>query len=93
LDKIKDIIPQVIESISQTRPGLQAQIIRVWEEIARGKTAQHTAITGLQKGRLVINVDSPVWLFQMNMQKRKVLEQFKKKIPELSDITFRIGKV
>ena len=93
MEQIKDIVSQVIANISSGKPGVQSKIQRVWQNLCDKKTAQHTAIAGLQKGSLVINVDSPAWLFQMNLQKRKILEKLKEEIPELSHIHFKIGKV
>ncbi len=93
MEQIKDIISQVIANISSGRPEVHNKIQRIWQNILDKKALQHTAIVGLHKGQLVIHVDSPAWLFQMNFQKRKVLEKLKTEIPELSHIHFKIGKV
>ena len=93
MEQIKDIISQVIANISSGRPEVHNKIQRIWQNIVDKKALGHTAIVGLQKGQLVIHVDSPAWLFQMNFQKRKVLEKLKIEIPELSHIHFKIGKV
>ena len=79
--------------MSAGRPEMQNKIQRLWQNILDKKVAQHTKIVGLQKGKLVVCVDSPAWLFQMNLQRRKVLEKLQEEIPELSHIHFKIGKV
>ncbi len=79
--------------MSSGRPEMQNKIQRLWQNILEKKIIQHTKIIGLQKGKLVVHVDSPAWLFQMNLQRRKVLEKMKEGIPELSHIHFKIGKV
>lgn len=93
MDPIKDIISKVIANISSGKPEVHDKIQRIWENMLDQKARQHASIVGLQKGKLVVNVDSPAWLFQLNLQKRKVLEKFKEEIPELSYIHFKIGKV
>ena len=93
MEQIKDIVSQVITHISSGRPEIHNKIQRIWQNLFDKKTTQHTAIVGLQKGKLIVNVDSPAWLFQMNLQRRKVLERLKEEIPELAYIHFKIGKV
>lgn len=93
MEPIKDILSKVISDISAGRPEIHNKIQRLWQNILDGKAIHHTKIVGLQKGKLVVCVDSPAWLFQMNLQKRKVLEKLKEGIPELSHIHFKIGKV
>ena len=93
MEPIKDIITQVIAKISSGKPEIHNKIQRIWQNILDKKTMQHTAIVGLHKGQLIVHVDSPAWLFQMNIKKRKTLERLKEEIPELSHIRFKIGKV
>ena len=93
MEQIKDIVSHVIANISSGRPEIHNKIQRIWQNVFDKKTTQHTAVMGLHKGRLVVHVDSPAWLFQMNLQKRKVLEKLKTEVPELAYIYFKIGKV
>ncbi len=93
MDPIKDIISTVIANMSSGKPEVHDKIQRIWQNMFDEKTRRHASIIGLQKGKLVVNVDSPAWLFQMNLQRRKVLAKLKEEIPELSYIHFKIGKV
>lgn len=93
MEQIKDIISTVIASMASGRPEIQTKIRIIWEKAWDQKTLKHTAIVGIEKGRLLVHVDSPAWLFQMNLKKREVLEKLKAEIPELSHIHFKIGKV
>ena len=93
MEQIKEIISKVIANISSGRPEVRNKIQRLWQNIAEPKAMKHTAVVGLQKGELVIHVDSPAWLFQMNLQRRKLIERLKAEFPELSNIRFKIGKV
>ena len=92
MEPIKDIIPQVIESISQKKPEAQSKLQRIWQSIVGEKSGQHTVIGGFKDNALLVLVDSPAYLFQMNLKKRKFLEQLKEEFPELKEINFKIGK-
>jgi hypothetical protein len=92
MDEIKNIIPQVIGQLASKQPETQDKIRHLWDSLIDKKTAPHVNVAGLKKGELLVNVDSPAWLFQMNLQKRKITETFKKEIPDIISIRFRIGK-
>ena len=93
MDSIKDIIPQVIEKISHKKPQEQIEIQRVWQNIIEKKAAEHTAISGLKGGELMVSVDSSAWLFQMNAIKHKLLKSLRELEPGIQQISFKIGKV
>lgn len=93
MDQIKDIVKQVIGNMSSGKPEVHNKLQRLWQNILDKKATEHTALMGLRKGELVIHVDSPAWLFQMNLQKRKILERLQTEYPELSAIRFKLGKV
>lgn len=93
MDPIKDIVQQVISNISQRKPDAQHKIQRIWQSVIGEKLLKHTAIGGLKENTLIVHVDSPGCLFQMNLKKRKFLDQLKEEIPDLENINFKIGKV
>lgn len=90
---IKDIIPEVIGRLSDGNPEWQNNLARSWEATVDTKARRHTKIAGFRKGKLLINVDSPVWMFQMSFKKPEILRKLQKDFPDLSAISFRIGKV
>jgi predicted nucleic acid-binding Zn ribbon protein len=91
MDQIKDIIPKVIENLSQKKPEKQLKIQELWRNILNDKQAKHTTINNFKDGRLMVLVDSSVWLYQMNTQKGRLLKELKEHIPEIENILFRIG--
>jgi len=93
MDQIKDIVHQVVKNISEQKPKNENDIQGVWEQIVGKKTVQHTQIVGIKNGKLLILVDSPVRIFDLTLQKTKILKQMQEKFPELTEISFRIGKV
>jgi predicted nucleic acid-binding Zn ribbon protein len=92
MDSIRDIIPQVIESLSGKRPNSARNIHEVWKIMAK-EGAEHSTVIDFQKGILRINVDSSAWLYQLNMQKTALLKNLKAEIPEVTDIIYKVGKI
>ena len=93
MDDIKKIIPQVIKNLSERKISEQEKLQNIWKKLSEGKAAKHTVLSGIREGKLLVYVDSPAWLFQMSLQKKKILEKLQSELAEISDIIFKIGKV
>ena len=93
MDEIKAIIPQVVKTLSERKISEQEKLQDLWKNLSQGKTAKHTLLSGMRDGKLLVYVDSPAWLFQMSLQKKKILEKIQSEFIEISDIIFKIGKV
>ncbi|GEM_PF-484291 len=93
VDTIKDVIHQVMAGMSVGRPDVQTKIQGSWKKIFSERDRRHINLIGFEKGELVVNVDSPAWLFQMNTHKKKTLEALHQDVPEVTGIRFKIGKV
>lgn len=92
MDKIKDVVKEVIEKISSKKVEEQIQLQEIWRRAA-GAGVDHTAIGGLRDGVLVIHVDSSAWLYQMNLKKKALLTEIQKAHPDIKQINFKIGKI
>ena len=93
MESIKDIIPQVIEQLSQRAPADQKKIQRIWQNVIDAKMRQHSALLDFSDGVLTAAVDSSARLYQMNLNRKKILEQLQDEIPEIKNVQFKIGKV
>lgn len=93
MDSIKDIVNQVVKDISEQKPQKQDDVLGAWEQCVGKKTVQHTHVVGVKNGKLLVLTDSPVRLFDLTLQKIKILKQMQERVPELTEISFRIGKV
>ena len=93
MNTIKDIIPQVIEQLSLRQPDSQMKIHRIWQNIVDERMSTHSALVNFNQGILSVCVDSSSWLFQMNLNKRRILERLQEEMPEVKNIQFKIGKV
>jgi len=93
MEKIKNIIPEVVKTLSRKEPQEETKIQRVWDNLLDGKVKKHTKLFGIKEGKIMVCVDSPAWMFHLNLKKNKLLKEIKEEIPELTEICFKIGKV
>ena len=92
MDSIKNIIPQVINSLSRKKVNNQSKIPEIWQNILDKDARQHAAVSDFEQGHLWVNVDSSPWLYRLNLQKSKILKKLKEEIPEIQKLSFKIGK-
>ena len=93
MDNIKDIINNVVGKLASQQEISPDKIHRAWKAILTEKKQKHTSITGYKDGWLTVQVDTPTWLYQMKVEKLKILKQLQEEVPDLKNIRFKIGKV
>ena len=93
MDEIKKLVHQVIEKISSQKPTTEVKIQDDWYKVAGEQARQHTKISGIKEGMLIVYVDSPAWLFQMNLKRVPILRELQKEHAEIKKLIFKIGKV
>ena len=93
MDEIKSLVYKVFEKISSQKPTTQVKIQDDWYNVAGETARQHTKIGGIKDGMLIVYVDSPAWLFQMNLKRVTLLRQLQGEHPEIQKLIFKIGKV
>ncbi|HLD69396.1 MAG TPA: DUF721 domain-containing protein [Candidatus Omnitrophota bacterium] len=93
MDSIKDILPQIFEQLTERIPQTQTKIQRIWQNVVDAKMAQHSVLSDFTDGILTVAVDSSVRLYQMNLNRKKILGQLQEEIPDIKNIQFKIGKV
>ncbi len=93
MEQIKDILKQVVRNISDQPTQQEQNIQTIWQKAVDQKTAQHTRLVGIKKGKLLVFVDSPVRVFDLTLHKNKILHKMQECFPEILEITFKIGKV
>lgn len=93
MESIKGILPSVVEDLAKRQPQPEEQMNRFWKNIMNGKAAKHIKVYGSNDEVLKVFVDSPAWLFQLNLNKRKILNELKQQSAGIKDIYFKLGKV
>lgn len=95
MDSIKDIIPKVVEKMARwrgQRAGGQEILELVWQDILEQQELKHVRLIGPRDGNLLFSVDSPARAYYLRMRKAKILKQLREKMPEIKDITFKVGE-
>ena len=91
MEPIKDIVRGVIQKLSGGSTPVQLQ--ELWKSIVGDKGTAHTRILSFEQGKVVVEVDSPAWLYQMSLKKRKILQQLQQHISDVKNISFKIGNI
>lgn len=90
MNTIKDIIPKVIGSLSQGKPGAPG-IAEEWQRLSGG--GKTSSVFELKDGCLTVHVDCSARLVKMNAQRQEFLEALSQKHPEIKNIRFKVGKI
>jgi len=90
------VLQRVLKKLGLERKLREAKIAQDWAGIVGSKIAGHSKPTGVRGKVLFVNVDSSVWLSELNnFFKLEMLDQINKQLGEkrIKDIRFRIGEI
>lgn len=93
MDEIKDLVKGVFEKITSQRADQQKQLENLWQKVLDEKALKHTKLAGIKDGKILAYVDSPAWLYEMNLRKNGLLNKLKSEISPLEAIYFKLGKI
>jgi len=87
-EKIASVVDKVILKLKKNRIR---SICDDWEGLLGADVAKHSVPVSIRKDKLLVLVDSSVWLQHLNISKRDMIE----KLSSLSveDIVFKQGKI
>jgi len=92
-DDIKNIIKSVIGRLSERQTTSPSAIQHAWDSLISDKEKKHSKIHDYHNGLLIVYVDSPAWLYQLNLKKETLLIALKSKVGEIKKISFQVGKL
>lgn len=93
INQIKDIIPLVINQVSNKISKTQGEIQEIWKGIGDGQVARHSIVVELREQLLIVNVDSSAWLFHLNLKKKNIIKELLHAKINIKEIVFRIGPI
>jgi hypothetical protein len=93
VDNIKEIVHQVVGDIAKKSVSRAKTVEDVWVRALEIEEMKHVRLDGEKEGCLFACVDSPAWMYQMSLRKKKILDFIQKDIPGVKKISFKIGKV
>lgn len=92
MDNIKNIVRQVIGDIASQKDSNADGIEDIFCRVYSSQERAHSKILGERKGKIFIYVDSPIWLYRLNMKKQTFLSKTRGAGLKISEICFKIGK-
>lgn len=90
MDSIKDIIPNVITSLSEAKSTSQEDMGKVW---ARASGNGGSRAVDLKEGSLIVHVDSALRMVKLNLKKDILLMEMQKHFPGIQRIYLKVAKV
>lgn len=91
---IKDITKGLIKEISKERRSREDETRRVWQEAVGEKFSRHTQVVSFRGKKLLVNVDSSSWLYELTMRKQKIKAKLKDRLKDdFKELRLRIGAI
>ncbi len=96
LDPIKDVVSGIVKGWKKESASFtEDKILKVWEKAAGRRLARHSRPVSFKAKRLIVHVDSSPWLYELTLQRPKILVRLKKcfKKKPVTEVQFRIGEI
>ncbi|MBL7068613.1 MAG: DUF721 domain-containing protein [Candidatus Omnitrophica bacterium] len=91
---IKDITGKIIKEIAEKNLTKKERVEDAWQKAAEKRFWPHTQPASFIRKRLVVNVDSSGWLYELTMSKWKITSKLSKILKDdFRELQFRIGKI
>ena len=91
--EISSVVTKVMEQLSHRQPQDEQRLLIILEKNIAKNVFKHIKLAGIREHCLTIYVDSPAWLYQLNLKRQKIVEELKKEFSEIEKVYFKIGKV
>ena len=94
---IRDVLTSVIEKMSGEKKQKINQVKDAWNHVLGEKAAVHARPVSFRQKRLTVNVDSSVWMYELNLKKQdfraKLNQRLNKDNININEIVFRVGEI
>jgi predicted nucleic acid-binding Zn ribbon protein len=89
---IKDVLKSAVEKIvsGSEDPVFEEDIKKVWERVAGKEASRHSSPAALKGRTLIVNVDSPTWIYQLNTKKEKIEKKLNRLVKEGKRLNIRL---
>ncbi len=93
---LKEILKTAIKTAEEQKKGLlsEEEVWGAWVDAAGQNAARHTKPKRLTKTTLIIDVDSPTWIYQLNINRSKIEKRLNRYLKNKNQIKikFRAGE-
>ncbi len=88
---IKNLISEVVKELRKNNKSKE-KIISVIDNLIDKKIQKHIKSYRIYKKSLIFYVDSSIWIFEVNLFKKRVLDELKKENLGVKSIKIKINK-
>lgn len=74
-EPIGKVLAEVIANLGLTKKLREQRAVVDWADAVGEKVAQHSRAIRVDRGRLLVEVDSPVWAQELTLMKRRILRE------------------
>jgi predicted nucleic acid-binding Zn ribbon protein len=92
--QVSAVLPAVLSELRMDRRRVEAEVVKVWNNLLDPNIVGHAQPTGLRNGTLFVTVDSSVWLSEIVRYRRKeILDRLQHSFGRdfIARISFRVG--
>ena len=92
---LEGVLKDIVSGIGGRGRLNEEDITKIWERVVGEKASNHTRPVSFNKADLVVNVDGSAWLYELTLEKQKILKKLEEylKGKKIKDIRFRIGEI
>ncbi len=92
--KISEVLPSVLKKLGLEEKAANAALGPVWRESVGASVSAHSRPVLLQRGCLVVAVDTPVWKMELDRYyKPAILERLKVRDSRIKSLRFQVGDI
>ena len=80
MEQLKKVIEKTIESSGFKNAILQENAVSMWADVVGKNISKISKVTSVDKGVLLVKVESATWKQELHMQKNEIINKINKKI-------------
>jgi predicted nucleic acid-binding Zn ribbon protein len=91
---VSAVLPKVLRELHIDRRCMEAEVVKVWNQLLDPNIVAHAQPTGLRNGTLFVTVDTNVWLSEIvRYRRREILDRLQHSFGRefIAKISFRVG--
>jgi len=91
--RLGEVVKQLMESQVSPRQAMFGTIAKVWGELLPAELRRHCEVTDISGGRLKVLVDSPSYMYELQLCSSELLEELQRRCSaaRIKKIKFAVG--
>jgi len=92
LRQIKEILKETLEKFNLSQES--QKLFAIWQE-ELGELAKHAQIGNFREGKLVVEVDNPIYMQELSARRESIVERVNRRMGKrfIVEVRFRLGRI